>query len=103
MKMTHKGGTETVIQRRIERTHKDINPHVNEAVVGHYKIEIKTLQTALRTIRAIEILLEKKRRQAHNASCICESEPIYDEIAALDWLLSVTRLQNDEHCIGEIV
>jgi hypothetical protein len=75
---------ETVIQRRIERTRKAITPHLNEAVARHYEIEIKTLQKAPRTVHAIELLLAKKRRQADNASCICESEPIYDEVAALE-------------------
>jgi len=70
---------EDVIQRRIERTRQDINPHFNEATIRRceIEIEIKTLQTAPRTVKAIEILLEKKRRQARNASCICESEPTY--------------------------
>lgn len=82
---------EEVIQRRIERTRKELNPHLNEAMIRRceIEIEIKTLQTAPRTVCAIELLLAKKRRQAHNAKCICESEPIYSEITPLEWLLPV--------------
>jgi len=91
---------EKVIKRRVRHSAKLLkDKRLNPSIARGHKAAIRILRTTPRDEDEIRKLIESKHRQLQEAN----AEQALYEIEALDWLLTVVRLQNVEHCRVEIV
>lgn len=95
---------EKVIERRVGHLARFLKgKRPTAAVARGYKAAIRILRTAPRDEYEIRNMIESRKRLLQDTTTISSEDPIHDEIEALDWLLTVVRLQSEEHCEVEIV
>jgi hypothetical protein len=81
--------TEEAIRKMIEASQRMINEqHVNPAVNKHFKLQIKTLQTAPKDADKLERLLKVKEREKHQEAIhIEDTQRLVTEIEMLKVVL----------------
>lgn len=90
---------EKVIERRVRHSTKflkDARP--NPTITKGHKAAINILRAAPRDEYEIRKLIDSRKRLLEGTTSIFLAESISYEIEALDWLLTVVNLQNEEHC-----
>lgn len=95
---------EKVIARRVRRSVKFLKDKRQDPDIARgHRAAIRILRAAPRHEGEIRKMIDSRKQRLQDISSIFLAQPIRHEIEALDWLLTVVRLQNEEHCRVEIV